>query len=119
MEVTDDLDRILNVEGKDLSAALGIRDHSRSASSTPVRSRVGVEEELSGNEYDIRPDPEAEKVDLSKIRGQVASADNKFAIEDDPETELAALAELLPEVATTSRSEHTRRFRLGCTGERG
>lgn len=114
MEVTDDLDRILNVEGKDLSAALGIRDHSRSASSTPVRSRVGVEEELSGNEYDIRPDPEAEKVDLSKIRGQVASADNKFAIEDDPETELAALAELLPEVAKRRAAANTHEdFGLG------
>ncbi|KAL7578410.1 hypothetical protein ACA910_012807 [Epithemia clementina (nom. ined.)] len=98
MDATDDLDRILNGEGRDLSARLGIRDHSGTPSATPLSSQVGVEEELTGTEYDICPDPQAEKVDLSKIRGQIANAENKFAIEDDPETELAALAELLPEV---------------------
>ena len=100
MAAPDDLniDRILKVEGRTLSASLGIHDHSGPPSATPLGSQAGVEEELTVTEYDIRPDPQAEKVDLSQIRGQIANADAKFAIEDDPETELAALAELLPEV---------------------
>ena len=103
MEATDDLDRILNGEGRVLSGAIGMRDHSVPASDTQLSSQAGLEEELTGTEYDIRPDPQAEKVDLSKIRGQTVSAENKLAIEDDAETELAALAELLPEVTTKRR----------------
>ena len=85
-------------QNRSLSVTLGIKDYSSPASTTPIGSHAGVEEELTANEYDIRPDPESEKADLSKIRGQTSNSENKFQVEDDPETELAALAELLPEV---------------------
>jgi len=75
---------------------LGIKDYSTPASATPMDSQI--EEELTATEYEIRPDPESEKADLSKIRGQTINNENKMPVEDDAETELAALAELLPEV---------------------
>eukprot|EP00522_Entomoneis_paludosa_P009882 CAMPEP_0172454718 /NCGR_PEP_ID=MMETSP1065-20121228/11623_1 /TAXON_ID=265537 /ORGANISM="Amphiprora paludosa, Strain CCMP125" /LENGTH=450 /DNA_ID=CAMNT_0013207097 /DNA_START=66 /DNA_END=1418 /DNA_ORIENTATION=- len=101
----EDLDNIMKPDGRTLSVTLGIKDYASPASATPRGSQVGVEEELTATEYDIRPDPASEKVDLSQIRGQTISPENKYPLEDDAETELAALAELLPEVTSKRKPQ--------------
>lgn len=95
MESSQDHSATTKRDGRTLSVTLGIKDYRSAAA--PL-SRPVVEEELTATEYDIRPDPESEKADLSQLRGQSAHPENQPPLEDDAETELAALAELLPEV---------------------
>jgi hypothetical protein len=62
-------------------------------------------------EQQFIPDPYAEQVDLSKLRG-VASGDNK-KVDDDSETDLEALAELVPDIKSRRKNTDSSGIEVG------
>jgi len=85
--------KIVKQQERDLLHALGMGGGSSSSCSS---LQEGVEQELVITDYDVVPDPNAEKVDLSELRG-VTSGEKKNT-DNSSEHELEGLAELVPDV---------------------
>ena len=107
-----DQKEIVKQQERDLLKALGMGGDSSSSSSN------NEDVEITASDYDVIPDPIADAVDLSELRG-VASGEKKKKNDDNSsEHELEGLAELVPDVKARRPSNKPAMMHTDHEGER-